>query len=92
MPIKFRLDNLEGLEPTIAALYSKADDGKYYAQVEGAVVVVKVDVREGVGGLPQSALVPRLGEGVVVVGVNVELLQPQTGLVSGPHTRLVRCG
>ena len=43
MPIKFRLDTLEGLDTTIAALYSKADDGKYYAQVEGAVAKERLD-------------------------------------------------
>lgn len=43
MPLKFSLASLEGLDENIAKLYEKADDGKYYLQVEGAVAKSRLD-------------------------------------------------
>ena len=43
MSLKFKLDSLEGLDESVAALYSKGDDGKLYLQVDGAVSKTKLD-------------------------------------------------
>jgi len=43
MSLKFMLDNLEGLDEGVAALYSKHSDGKFYLEVDGAVAKSKVD-------------------------------------------------
>jgi hypothetical protein len=43
MSLKFMLDNLEGLDDSVAALYTKHDDGKHYLEVDGAVSKSKLD-------------------------------------------------
>ena len=43
MSLKFMLENLEGLDESIAALYTKHDDGKFYLEVDGAVAKTKLD-------------------------------------------------
>lgn len=43
MKLKFKLDTLEGLDATIAALYEQAADGAYYLSVDGAVDKAKLD-------------------------------------------------
>jgi len=43
MPLKFSVESLEGLDESVAGLYSKHTDGKYYLEVEGAVAKNKVD-------------------------------------------------
>jgi hypothetical protein len=43
MPLKFKIESLEGLDEGIAAHYEKHTDGAFYLQVEGAVAKAKVD-------------------------------------------------
>lgn len=43
MKLKFKLDTLEDLDATIAALYEQAADGDYYLSVDGAVGKDKLD-------------------------------------------------
>lgn len=43
MGLKFVVDSVDGLDASIAALYSKNTDGKYYLEVDGAVAKDKLD-------------------------------------------------
>lgn len=43
MSLKFKLESLEGIDQSIQQFYHRADDGKYYLAVEGAVDKSKVD-------------------------------------------------
>jgi len=43
MSLKFMLDSLEGLDESVAALYTEHDDGKFYLEVDGAVAKGKLD-------------------------------------------------
>ena len=43
MALKLSLDTVDGLEPHVAALYEKTEDGKYRLDVEGAVPREKLD-------------------------------------------------
>lgn len=43
MTLKFVVDNLENLDESVAALYSKHDDDKFYLKVDGAVSKSKLD-------------------------------------------------
>ena len=43
MALKLFIESLEGLDQNVAALYEKADDGKFRLDVEGAVPREKLD-------------------------------------------------
>lgn len=43
MPLKFVIDSIEGVEPHIASMYEKTEDGKFRLDVEGAVPREKLD-------------------------------------------------
>lgn len=43
MKLKFKLDNLDGLDEALKSLYSQGTDGKYYLDVDGAVAKERLD-------------------------------------------------
>lgn len=43
MAIKFKVDSVDGLDESVASMYSKHEDGSYYLDVEGAVSKDKLD-------------------------------------------------
>lgn len=43
MKLKFKLDNLDGLDDALKGFYSQGQDGKYYLDVDGAVAKERLD-------------------------------------------------